>query len=439
MLDVGTIENVQREGLSSIEEARGIRDHAEMGRTNDEIGEIFGGKSASWVSNRKRLTTLPTYVQEHVHEGEISVRQAMALAFAESVWEEAQEVFEHPTKINHDLKLGTMVTQAKEDGLPSGHIRDRARELADLVERVEEAGDDFSPDVGTTHPDARSTARTDTDTTPETDEQGQAPENQSSQESQQDSAEGPSSKSGDGGRDRDDGRRPQGANESAEEAEGGDEDALDTELPAAPAGAEGEVSGDGAPPSAQPDEETPENWPAIRSAAIRGLHNSLHGNGLARDIAFQLGPEWVHGKPKAFATWYVDNVKIPEGRDSDEPVLDWIQAWAELRGFADRLPEPQWEGDSSDVGHVDQEEVSALLSCEDPESMWDDDAASSASIASLLVAHRVAGQRQETWRTQLIAEEVQERAGTITEEEVPDDVLADVEAEVERRLTPQGV
>jgi len=159
MLDLLTIENAQREELSPIEQARLIGAAMEEGRDATEIAERFG-KSPSWVSNRKRLTTLPMYVQEHVHEGEISVRQGMALAFAESVWEEAKEVFENPQGINHDLQPGTMAQQAKEDGLPSGHIRDRARELADLVERVEEVEGDQEP---ATALDVEQTDQTDDD------------------------------------------------------------------------------------------------------------------------------------------------------------------------------------------------------------------------------------------------------------------------------------
>jgi len=85
------------------------------------------------------------------------------------------------------------------------------------------------------------------------------------------------------------------------------------------------------------------------------------------------------------------------------------------------------------IGPVDPDTVDRLLSA-DGIDMWDESVADEASIPSLLVAHRVAGARQETWRTRLIAEAVQEREGTVTEEDIPDETMAEVDAEVERRL-----
>ena len=87
------------------------------------------------------------------------------------------------------------------------------------------------------------------------------------------------------------------------------------------------------------------------------------------------------------------------------------------------------------IGTIDRSDVDRLLSADGTE-MWDDQAAGEASIASLLVAHRVAGERQETWRTQLIAEAVEERVGRVDRDDVPEDVLEEVQAEVERRLEP---
>jgi len=89
--------------------------------------------------------------------------------------------------------------------------------------------------------------------------------------------------------------------------------------------------------------------------------------------------------------------------------------------------------DTDPIGPVDPDTVDQILSA-DGIDMWDESVAAEASIPSLLVAHRVAGARQETWRTRLIAEAVQEREGTVTEEDIPDEVMAEVEAEVERRL-----
>lgn len=158
MLDVGTIENVQREWLSPIEEARGIRDHAEMGRTNDEIGEIFGGRSASWVSSRKGLLELPKKVQMAVHEERISVRQAQALRDAYALQEEYPEATGTGTIHDPDGLFQSAKTGTKQS--------DDIRREVKRWEREITADDDeeFSPDVGTTHPQARGPARGDDET-----------------------------------------------------------------------------------------------------------------------------------------------------------------------------------------------------------------------------------------------------------------------------------
>jgi hypothetical protein len=90
---------------------------------------------------------------------------------------------------------------------------------------------------------------------------------------------------------------------------------------------------------------------------------------------------------------------------------------------------------ADEIGTVGRSDVDTLLNA--GEDMWDDQAAKEASIASLLVAHRVAGARQETWRTELIADAVEKRAGRVQRDDVPDEVLGEVQAEVERRLQPQ--
>jgi ParB family chromosome partitioning protein len=135
VLDLLTIENAQRESLSPIEEARLIGEMVDAGRDAAQIAERFG-KSPSWVSNRKRLTTLPVYVQEHVHDEKISVRQAQPLATAFAVEEEHPDLVQ---QVNVGLKPGTMAGKAMRGHLTSDDIRDRTDELIDVVERMEDS------------------------------------------------------------------------------------------------------------------------------------------------------------------------------------------------------------------------------------------------------------------------------------------------------------
>ncbi len=79
MLLVALVENLQREALSALEEARSYERLAdEFGLTQRDIARRVG-KDRSTVANALRLLTLPASVQELVHTGEISAGHARAI------------------------------------------------------------------------------------------------------------------------------------------------------------------------------------------------------------------------------------------------------------------------------------------------------------------------------------------------------------------------
>jgi ParB family chromosome partitioning protein len=78
-LEIAIVENVQREDLNAMEEAKGYHALAdEFKRTQDEIAKIVG-KSRSHVANMMRLTKLPEDVQALIASGELSAGHARAL------------------------------------------------------------------------------------------------------------------------------------------------------------------------------------------------------------------------------------------------------------------------------------------------------------------------------------------------------------------------
>lgn len=78
-LVVALIENLQRENLNSIEEARAYaRLLSEFGLTHEQISERVG-KERSTVSNALRLLDLPESIQDAVSRGTISAGHARAL------------------------------------------------------------------------------------------------------------------------------------------------------------------------------------------------------------------------------------------------------------------------------------------------------------------------------------------------------------------------
>lgn len=76
---IALIENIQREELSVIEEARAYKKLLDMHSLTQEALAQRLGKSQSTIANRLRLLTLPDEVQQKLLEKEISERHARAL------------------------------------------------------------------------------------------------------------------------------------------------------------------------------------------------------------------------------------------------------------------------------------------------------------------------------------------------------------------------
>ena len=84
MLELALIENIQRENLNPLEEARGYRRLSdEFSLTQDEIAKRVG-KDRSTVANTLRLLQLPQEVQREIERGALSAGHARALVNAGS-------------------------------------------------------------------------------------------------------------------------------------------------------------------------------------------------------------------------------------------------------------------------------------------------------------------------------------------------------------------
>ncbi len=79
LLEIALIENLQREDLNPVEEARAYRRLTkEFGLTQEELGRILG-KSRPVIANSIRLLALPARVQQALIEGRLNVGQARPL------------------------------------------------------------------------------------------------------------------------------------------------------------------------------------------------------------------------------------------------------------------------------------------------------------------------------------------------------------------------
>lgn len=82
-MEVALIENVQRENLNPIEEANAYKNLMESCDYELEDVSRLIGKSASYIRNMLRITTLPDSVLGMVERGELSASHARTIAVAE--------------------------------------------------------------------------------------------------------------------------------------------------------------------------------------------------------------------------------------------------------------------------------------------------------------------------------------------------------------------
>ena len=90
--EIALIENVQRENLNPIEEANAYKNLMEC--CDYELGDVSRliGKSASYIRNMLRLTSLPDSVQLLVTSGELTASHARTIAVAENPEELAHKI-----------------------------------------------------------------------------------------------------------------------------------------------------------------------------------------------------------------------------------------------------------------------------------------------------------------------------------------------------------
>lgn len=94
-LQLGLIENLQRDGLSPLEEATSIRSLMEdFHKTQEEIAEMLS-KSRSYVANTVRLLRLPETVQELLRTRKITAGHARAILDAEDPEAMAQKIIQN--------------------------------------------------------------------------------------------------------------------------------------------------------------------------------------------------------------------------------------------------------------------------------------------------------------------------------------------------------
>jgi len=135
-LELALIENLQRENLNPIEEARGYRELIQrFGSKQDDVAQKVG-KSRAAVANALRLLELPEDVQSWIAKGQLSVGHAkviLGLTIREEQWLLAEQCMRQGLTVRQVEKV---VERAKQSGrVPS---RKKRTNQAPHLEAIED-------------------------------------------------------------------------------------------------------------------------------------------------------------------------------------------------------------------------------------------------------------------------------------------------------------
>ena len=136
-LELALIENLQREDLNPLEEARGYRTLAEQfGLSHDEIARHVG-KARATITNSLRLLELPAEVQQMLAQGKITAGHAKVLLGVETVPEQillAKRVASEQLSVRQLERIVARRQRTRRgtggaDDIPEGHLQRIEEEL----------------------------------------------------------------------------------------------------------------------------------------------------------------------------------------------------------------------------------------------------------------------------------------------------------------------
>jgi ParB family transcriptional regulator, chromosome partitioning protein len=133
VLELALIENLQRQDLNALEEARAYRRlMSDFAYTQDSLGSVVG-KSRPHIANTLRLLNLPDEVQALVTRGELSAGHARALLGARDPGQLAREVIRRGLTVRETEHLTAAALrrerQARPDRLSDPDLDDLERQL----------------------------------------------------------------------------------------------------------------------------------------------------------------------------------------------------------------------------------------------------------------------------------------------------------------------
>ena len=133
-LELALIENLQREDLNPIEEARGYdRLKREFSLTQDNISEVTG-KARSSVANSMRLLNLPQSIIDLLYSGDLEKGHAKILASMET--KDAEDLAQKIVSLGMTVKDAAATKKPKTPNSPKTKIKNR--DLLNIEEELSE-------------------------------------------------------------------------------------------------------------------------------------------------------------------------------------------------------------------------------------------------------------------------------------------------------------
>ena len=132
--ELALIENIQRENLNVVEEAKAYKNLIELnGLKNEELSKKIG-KSSSHISNLIRILDLDDEIHQMIIDGKISMGHARALIGVPNAVEKAKEIFEKKLSVRDVEKSTSKHKQTRKKQLEKDpNIVDLEKELSDKI------------------------------------------------------------------------------------------------------------------------------------------------------------------------------------------------------------------------------------------------------------------------------------------------------------------
>ena len=132
--ELALIENIQRENLNIIEEAKAYKNLIKLNNLKSEDLSKKIGKSSSHISNLIRILELDEEIQQMIIDGKISMGHARALIGVPNAIELAKEIFQKKLSVrNVEILTSTHKKTRKKTNEKDPNIEDLEKELSNKI------------------------------------------------------------------------------------------------------------------------------------------------------------------------------------------------------------------------------------------------------------------------------------------------------------------